>query len=108
VNPRVIHSLHHKAQDRHHAAGCPTDVRHELFGHEKKTVAAGYGVRHPVPLFKSGLMRSAFRLERQHLRPSQRLADNDLTGRINAVNLKNLLAKSRPMVVIFMTVAPRL
>jgi|SRR5580692_6384497 hypothetical protein len=31
--------------------------------------------------------------ERQHLRPSQRLADNDLTGRINAVNLKNALGQ---------------
>jgi hypothetical protein len=46
---------------RHHAAGCPTDVRHELLGHEKKTVAAGYGVGHPMPLLKSGLIRSAFR-----------------------------------------------
>src|ERR1700733_5344260 len=31
--------------------------------------------------------------ERQHLRPSQRLADNDLTARINAVNLKNALGQ---------------
>ena len=29
--------------------------------------------------------------ERQHLRPSQSLADNDLTARINTVNLKNVL-----------------
>src|SRR5277367_3092167 len=31
--------------------------------------------------------------EWQHLRPSQRLADNDLTGRVNAVNLKNALGQ---------------
>ena len=49
------------AQDRHHAAGCPTDVRHELLGHEKKTVAGGYGAERPMSLLKSGLIRSAFR-----------------------------------------------
>ena len=31
--------------------------------------------------------------ERQHLRPSQRLANHDLAGRINAVNLKNALGQ---------------
>jgi len=31
--------------------------------------------------------------EWQHLRSSKRLADNDLTGRINAVNLKNALGQ---------------
>ena len=43
----MIRSVHHRAQDRH-AAGCPIDVRHELLGHEKKTIAAGYGVGQPV------------------------------------------------------------
>jgi hypothetical protein len=33
--------------------------------------------------------------EWQHLRPSQRLADNDLAGRINALNLKNALGQWR-------------
>src|SRR3984885_11088517 len=37
--------------------------------------------------------RRQFGKERQHLRPSQRLADNDLTARINAVNLKNALGQ---------------
>jgi hypothetical protein len=32
-------------------SGCPTDVRHGLLGHEKKTVA-GYGVGKPMPLLK--------------------------------------------------------
>jgi integrase len=53
VDPRkVIHSLRHRAQDRLRAAGCPVDIRYELLGHEKKTVAAGYGVGHPIPLLK--------------------------------------------------------
>jgi integrase len=53
VDPaKVIHSTRHRAQDRLRAAGCPQDVREELLGHEKKSVAAGYGVGHPVPLLK--------------------------------------------------------
>jgi integrase len=48
----VIHSLRHRAQDRLLAAGGPLNVRNELLGHEKKTVAAGYGVGHPLPLLK--------------------------------------------------------
>jgi integrase len=61
VDPRkVIHSLRHRAQDRLRAAGCPTDVRHELLGHEKKTVAAGYGVGHPIPLLKKWIDKIGF------------------------------------------------
>jgi integrase len=53
VDPRkVIHSLRHRAQDRLRAAGCPEDVRWAILGHEKKTVAAGYGEGFPVPLLK--------------------------------------------------------
>lgn len=37
------HSLRHRAQDRLREAECPQDVRWELLGHEKKTVAEGYG-----------------------------------------------------------------
>ena len=61
VDPRkVIHSLRHRAQDRLRAAGCPTDVRYELLGHEKKTVAAGYGVGHPMPLLKKWVDKIGF------------------------------------------------
>jgi len=34
------------------AAGCPEDVRWELLGHDKETVAAGYGEGSPVPLLR--------------------------------------------------------
>jgi integrase len=61
VDPRkVIHSLRHRAQDRLRAAGCPADVRHELLGHEKKTVAAGYGVGHPMPLLRKWVDKIGF------------------------------------------------
>jgi integrase len=49
---KVIHSLRHRAQDRLRAAGCPEDVRWEILGHEKETVAAGYGEGSPVPLLR--------------------------------------------------------
>lgn len=53
TNPaKVIHSLRHRAQDRLRAAGCPSDIREALLGHEKKTVAAGYGVGFPVPMLR--------------------------------------------------------
>src|SRR5690606_15070176 len=44
--------------------------------------------------------------ERQHLRSPERLANNRLTSRVDSMNLKMLLAKSRPIVVISMWVAP--
>ena len=60
VDPRkVIHSLRHRAQDRLRAAGCPVDIRYELLGHEKKTVA-GYGVGHPMPLLKRWIDKISF------------------------------------------------
>jgi integrase len=49
---KVIHSLRHRAKDRSRAAGCPLNVQYELFGHEEKTIAAGYGVGSPVPVLK--------------------------------------------------------
>jgi integrase len=61
VDPRkVIHSLRHRAQDRLRAAGCPVDIRYELLGHEKKTVAAGYGVGHPMPVLKRWIDKIGF------------------------------------------------
>jgi integrase len=49
---KVVHSLRHRAQDRLRAAGCPEDCRWAILGHEKETVAEGYGEGFPVPLLK--------------------------------------------------------
>ena len=57
---KVIHSLRHRAKDRSRAAGCPLNVQYELFGHEEKTIAAGYGVGSPVPLLKEWIDRIGF------------------------------------------------
>jgi len=50
-----MHSFRHRAQDKLRAAGCPPDIREELLGHERRTVAAGYGVGSPVPKLKDWL-----------------------------------------------------
>ncbi len=55
-----MHSFRHRAQDRLRAAGCPSDIREELLGHERKTVAAGYGKGSPVPLLRKWLDRIGF------------------------------------------------
>ena len=57
---KVIHSLRHRAKDRSRAAGCPLNVQYELFGHEEKTIAAGYGVGSPVPLLKKWIDKIGF------------------------------------------------
>jgi integrase len=57
---KVIHSLRHRAKDRSRAVGCPLNVQYELFGHEEKTIAAGYGVGSPVPLLKEWIDRIGF------------------------------------------------
>jgi hypothetical protein len=49
---KVMHSLRHRAQDQLRAAGCPEDVRWALLGHEKKTIAAGYGTGFPVLMLR--------------------------------------------------------
>lgn len=49
---KVVHSLRHRAADRLRAAQCPDSVRLEILGHERKTVAAGYGHGSPVSLLK--------------------------------------------------------
>ncbi|MCC8937921.1 hypothetical protein H8A97_22910 [Bradyrhizobium sp. Arg62] len=54
---KVVHSLRHRAQDRLRAAGCPQDYRRALPGHEKKTVAEGYGEGFPVPLLRKWIDR---------------------------------------------------
>lgn len=47
---KVPHSLRHRAKDRLRAAGCPLEIQYELLGHEKKTVASGYGAGSPVSI----------------------------------------------------------
>ncbi|MHC2282982.1 integrase [Bradyrhizobium diazoefficiens] len=54
---KVVHSLRHRAQDRLRAASCPQDYRWALLGHEKKTVAEGYGEGFPVPLLRKWIDR---------------------------------------------------
>jgi integrase len=57
---KVIHSLRHRAQDRLRAAECPQDVRWALLGHEKKTVAAGYGEGFPVKVLRKWVDKIGF------------------------------------------------
>src|SRR5258708_24303483 len=57
---KVVHSLRHRAQDRLRAAGCAEDVRWAILGHEKDTVAEGYGAGFPVPLLKRWIDKIGF------------------------------------------------
>jgi integrase len=54
---KVLHSFRHRAQDRLRAAGVPEDVRWAVLGHEKRTIAAGYGKGFPVPMLKEAIDR---------------------------------------------------
>jgi integrase len=54
----VVHSLRHRMKDKLRAIGCPLDVQYELLGHQKRTIASGYGVGSPVPLLKEWLDRA--------------------------------------------------
>ncbi|NIX75313.1 hypothetical protein [Microvirga terricola] len=40
---KTLHSFRHRAKDRLRAEACPVDVQWAILGHEKKTVADGYG-----------------------------------------------------------------
>jgi integrase len=57
---KVVHSLRHRAQDRLRAAGCPEDCRWAILGHEKETVAEGYGEGFPVPLLRRWIDKIGF------------------------------------------------
>jgi integrase len=57
---KVVHSLRHRAADRLRAAGAPVDIRHASLGHERKTIADGYGTGHPVPLLKQWIDQIGF------------------------------------------------
>ena len=53
VDPnKTTHSLRHRAADKLRAAECPTDIRYALLGHEKKTIADGYGSGFAVPVLR--------------------------------------------------------
>jgi hypothetical protein len=49
---KVLHSLHHRAKNRLRAEGCPEDIQLAILGHEKKTVASGYGKGFPITVLK--------------------------------------------------------
>jgi hypothetical protein len=57
---KVVHSLRHRAQDRLRAAGCPEDIRWAILGHERETVAAGYGEGFPVRVLKQWIDKIGF------------------------------------------------
>jgi integrase len=57
---KVAHGLRHRAQDRLRAAGCPEDIRWSILGHERETVAAGYGEGFPVPMLKQWIDKIGF------------------------------------------------
>jgi integrase len=57
---KTVHSFRHRATDRLRRAACPDSVRFELLGHEKKTIAAGYGRGSPVPLLRQWCDRIGF------------------------------------------------
>jgi hypothetical protein len=53
----VLHSLRHRAKGRLRAEECPVDVEYGLLGHEKTTVASGYGTGYPVRKLKTWVDR---------------------------------------------------
>ncbi|EHP92855.1 DUF6538 domain-containing protein [Methylorubrum extorquens] len=54
---KVVHSLRHRAKDRLRAMSCPLDIQYEILGHEKSTVAAGYGHGYPMTVIRSYIDR---------------------------------------------------
>lgn len=48
----AAHSLRHRAADKLRAVGCPEEYRWAILGHEKSTVAKGYGHGHAVMMLK--------------------------------------------------------
>jgi integrase len=55
----AAHSYRHRMQDRFRAIDCPTDLREEILGRDKKTIAAGYGVGSPVSKLRKWLDKAA-------------------------------------------------
>jgi hypothetical protein len=39
-------------QDRFRITGCPLDLQYDILGHEKITVASGYGLGSPMSIVK--------------------------------------------------------
>lgn len=57
---KVLHSFRHRAQDRLRAAGVREDLRWAILGHEKRTIASGYGIGFPVPMLKDAIDKIGF------------------------------------------------
>jgi integrase len=57
---KTLHSLRHRAADKLRAAECPTDIRYALLGHEKKTIADGYGAGFAVPVLRKWIDKIGF------------------------------------------------
>ncbi|MCJ2030702.1 tyrosine-type recombinase/integrase [Methylobacterium sp. J-043] len=57
---KVVHSLRHRAKDRLRAEGVGIVDQYEILGHEKKTVAAGYGHGSPLTLLKPMIDRIGY------------------------------------------------
>ena len=55
ANKSPLHSFRHYVKDKLRSVGCPLDIQYEILGHERRTVAAGYGQGSPVPLLKEWL-----------------------------------------------------
>ncbi len=56
----AAHSYRHRAKDQLRKAGVHPDVQEEIFGRDKKTIAAGYGIGSPVPLLRKVIDRIGF------------------------------------------------
>ncbi len=55
-----LHTLRHRAKDRLREGGITHDQQEELLGHEKKTVADGYGKGYPVRILKDWVERIGY------------------------------------------------
>ena len=55
----AAHSYRHRMQDLFRSIGCPADLREEILGRDKKTIAAGYGVGSPVAVLRKWLDKAA-------------------------------------------------
>ena len=56
----AAHSYRHRAKDQLRKAGVHPDVQEEIFGRDKKAIAAGYGFGSQVPLLRKVIDRIGF------------------------------------------------
>lgn len=62
-----LHTLRHRAKDRLRAAGVTHEQQEELLGHERKTVADGYGKGYPVRMLKDWVEHIGYTEDRGRL-----------------------------------------